>query len=83
MTRLFSLAILASVASFGLGVSGAIADPAPAGCTKEQGLIVCPDPVGNSQNSDGKSQTRDTQSRGNTTNKLCTSGPGNQTSCPE
>jgi hypothetical protein len=82
MSRLLSIALLASVAFFGIGASGSIAAPLPDNCTKDQGVITCPDPVGNSENSGGNSQTRDTTSRGNLTNKQCTSGPGNQTTCP-
>jgi hypothetical protein len=87
MSRLLSIALLASVASFGFGVSGSIAAPLPDNCTKDQGVVTCQtsDPVGNSENSGGNSQTRDTTdtSRGNLTNKKssCTSGPGNQTTC--
>jgi hypothetical protein len=83
MSRLLKLAMVASVASFCAGISTAGAAPLPDNCTKDQGVITCPDPVGNSENSGGKSQTRDTTSRGNLTNKQCTSGPGNQTTCPE
>jgi hypothetical protein len=50
---------------------------APTNCEKFRGEWICEDPVGNSENSDGNSQTVDTTSRGNLTNKKECSGPGN------
>jgi hypothetical protein len=84
-----ALMLLGSISLFAFGTTGAIAAQAlPAGCTKDQGVITCTssDPVGNSENSGGQSQTKDTNttSQGNLTNKKnsCTTGPGNQTTCP-
>ena len=56
---------------------------------RDGGTVSCTisDPVGNSENSDGKSQTRDDETTSNGTlnnrpkHQECTSGPGNQTSC--
>jgi hypothetical protein len=83
------LALLGSMSWFAFGTTDAIAAaPAPDGCQKIHGTILCAtsDPVGNSESSGGNSQTRDTSStsQGNTTNKFqsCTTGPGNQTTCP-
>jgi hypothetical protein len=83
-----ALMLLGSISLFAFGTTGAIAAQAlPAGCTKDQGVITCTssDPVGNSENSGGQSQSRDTSttSQGNLTNKKnsCTTGPGNQTTC--
>jgi hypothetical protein len=88
MSRTALLALLGSIAWFAVGTTELIAAQAlPAGCTKYQGTITCPssDPVGNSENSGGQSQTTDTSttSQGNLTNKQnkCTTGPGNQTTC--
>jgi hypothetical protein len=91
MSRLLlfgSYAMLAFLAAFAFGASGAMADPCcPAGCQKVNGTITCTssDPVGNSENSGGQSQSRDTDtsSQGNFTNKKCScvSGPGNQITC--
>ena len=78
-----ALMLLGSLSLFAFGTTGAIAAQALGpGCTKDQGVITCTDPVGNSENSGGKSQTKDTTSQGNLTNKKCTTGPGNQTTCP-
>ena len=55
--------------------------------TAEPSAALISDPVGNSENSDGKSQTRDDETTSNGTlnnrpkHQECTSGPGNQTSC--
>jgi hypothetical protein len=50
---------------------------APTNCEKFRGEWICEDPVGNSENSDGNSQTVATTSRGNLTKKKECSGPGN------
>jgi hypothetical protein len=81
MSRTAFLTLLGSISLFAFGTTGAIAGQVPSGCTKDQGTITCSDPVGNSENSGGQSQTRDTTSQGNLTNKKCTTGPGNQTTC--
>jgi hypothetical protein len=52
----------------------------PEDCDKVRGEIICVDPVGNSENSDGQSQEVDTTSRGNLTNKQECSGPGSGSS---
>ena len=84
-----ALMLLGSISLFAFGTSGAIAAQALGpGCTKDQGVITCTssDPVGNSNPKGGQSQdvTTTTTSQGNTTNKKtgCTTGPGNQTTCP-
>jgi hypothetical protein len=97
MSRILSLALLAAVASFGVGSTSAwAASPSQQECEaaggtfgKEQGTVTCTvkDPVGESEASGGKSQTRDVaeKDQGNITPKKgepCTSGPGNQTTCP-
>jgi hypothetical protein len=85
-------------AAFGLGLligsagAASAASPSQQQCeaaggtfTKTNGSVSCvvSDPVGNSENSGGRSQTRDTDAggQGNLNNKeTCTaSGPGNQT----
>ena len=88
-TAAITAVTLALVSWFAFGTTEAIAAQAlPDGCQKIQGTITCAtsDPVGNSESSGGKSQTRDTSttSQGNLTNKKtsCTTGPGNQTTCP-
>jgi hypothetical protein len=48
----------------------------PDQCDKYHGEITCDDPVGNSENSDGQSQSVTNTSRGNLTNKQECSGPG-------
>lgn len=86
--------------AFGMG-SALAASPSQLECEaaggtfdRQNGQVSCTfatsDPVGNSESSDGKSQTRDTTDtdtgQGNSGNKPaseeCTTGPGNQTTCP-
>ena len=82
-----TIAILAAVATLTLYTSPTSAANLPSNCTKVQGTITCEteDPVGNSENSGGNSQTRETTttSQGNLSNKRnsCSSGPGNQSTC--
>ena len=84
MSRTALLTLLGSISLFAFGTTGAIADQLPSNCSRDQGVVTCEtsDHVGNSP-SDGPSQTKDTTStsQGNTTNKKCTTGPGNQTTC--
>jgi hypothetical protein len=87
MSRTALVALLGSVSWFAFTTNAIAAQALPAGCTKDQGTVTCAssDPVGNSESSGGKSQTKDTTttSQGNLTNKKnsCTTGPGNQTTC--
>ena len=88
MSRTALVVLLGFMSWFAFGTADAIAAQAlPEGCHKDQGTITCTtsDPVGNSESSNGNSQTRDTSttSQGNLTNKQkkCTTGPGNQTTC--
>ena len=76
-----ALILLGSMSLFAFGTTGAIAANLPGGCTKFQGVVTCSDPVGQSEASGGQSRTKDTTSQGNLTNKKCTTGPGNQTTC--
>jgi hypothetical protein len=72
---------LALVAAVVMSVAPAAAQfDAPTNCEKFRGEWICEDPVGNSENSDGQSQSVDTTSRGNLTNKRECSGPGNSDS---
>jgi hypothetical protein len=52
----------------------------PEECEKIKGTITCVDPVGNSEESGGQSQSVDTTSQGNLKNKQECSGPGASTS---
>ena len=93
------LAVATFALGMGLGLStgaSSAASPSQAECeaaggtfTKTNGTVTCTivDPVGNSENSDGQSQTRDSSNteQGNLTPKdknptTCT-GPGNSKNC--
>jgi opacity protein-like surface antigen len=70
---------LAAVALLVLSASAASAAQAlPDECEKIKGTITCVDPVGNSEESDGHSQTVDTSDKGDLKNpqKFQCSGPG-------
>jgi hypothetical protein len=72
--------ILATLLFVAIAFPAAAQFDAPTNCEKFRGEWICEDPVGNSENSDGQSQTVDTTSRGNLTNKKECSGPGNSDS---
>lgn len=90
------MAVLAAVSLVAFSVPAMAVSPSEAQCEalggefdRTQGEVTCviatSDPVGNSESSGGKSQTRDTTTtstgQGNSGNKSksssCTSGPGN------
>jgi hypothetical protein len=73
MTKLFIIAI----ATLALAAPALAQFDAPTNCEKFRGEWICEDPVGNSEESDGASQDVTTTSRGNLTNKQCSTGPGN------
>lgn len=77
MRQLFlAFALVATALVF--APSAALAAQAlPEECEKIKGTITCVDPVGNSEHSDGQSQTVDTTSQGNLKNKQECTGPGN------
>ena len=96
MSLRFSLAVVASFASLAFLPGATLAaSPSQQECEAAGGTFdrtngtatcVVSDPVGNSEASGGKSQTRDKEdsAKGNITPKdpaTCTSGPGNQSSC--
>ena len=86
--------VMAMTAGGGIALTAGAASPSETEClasggtfTKVRGEVSCVtvDPVGNSEASGGKSQTRDTDTtgRGNIDNKQQTecSGPGNSNNC--
>ena len=81
-----AFAVMAMTAGGGFALTAGAVSPSEANCegtfTKVQGQVSCVivDPVGNSEASGGKSETRDIDTTGqgnigNKTQKLCT-GPG-------
>lgn len=88
-TAIAGLCLLGAGPAFAASPSQLECEAAGGTFVRDGGQVSCivSDPVGNSENSGGKSQTRDdsTTSNGTLNNtpqkEECTSGPGNQSSC--
>ena len=88
-TAIAGLCLIGASPAFAASPSQTQCEEAGGTFVRDGGTVKClvSDPVGNSENSGGKSQTRDEETTSNGTlnnrpkHQECTSGPGNQTSC--